>query len=190
MAPIAIPAASRTDDNGASSDSAHRNLALVSRIRRRPANDHESLEERKPAEPVVKESVRVISRTPRFEPVVEPAPPPPLSPAPFSQLAPPWPPSRGLAAQPAPDWRHGPVGAIPDAGRDQGMGSAARRTAFMVGSRAREALLGYPFPTAEARAPAPFSGAEPPTGQTVVLVGDDVEAWVRERRYGGHLPDR
>jgi hypothetical protein len=62
-----------------------------------------------------------------------------------------------------------------------------------VGSRAREAILGYPFPAADPAgrpARAPYSGEEPPTGQTVVLVGDDVEAWVRERLYGGRLPSR
>ena len=34
------------------------------------------------------------------------------------------------------------------------------------------------------------SGEEPASGQTVVLEGDDVEAWVRERLYGGRLPVR
>jgi hypothetical protein len=61
---------------------------------------------------------------------------------------------------------------------------------MMVGSRAREAILGYPFPSVEPSAGAPYAGEEPPTGQTVVLVGDDVEAWVRERLYGGRLPSR
>jgi hypothetical protein len=61
---------------------------------------------------------------------------------------------------------------------------------MMVGSRAREAILGYPFAAAEPPGAAPYSGAEPAPGQTVVLVGDDVEAWVRERLYGGRLPDR
>ncbi len=35
-----------------------------------------------------------------------------------------------------------------------------------------------------------YAGAEPAPGHTVVLVGDDVEAWVRERLYGGRLPNR
>ncbi|HEY5316760.1 MAG TPA: hypothetical protein VIJ20_02180 [Solirubrobacteraceae bacterium] len=60
----------------------------------------------------------------------------------------------------------------------------------MVGSRAREALLGYPFPAPDSPSGAPYAGAEPAPGETVVLVGDDVEAWVRERLYGGHLPSR
>jgi len=74
--------------------------------------------------------------------------------------------------------------------------SGARRAAAIVGSRAREAILGYPYPApAQTRAPtlaggAPGAGVEPAPGQTVVLVGDDVEAWVRERLYGGRLPDR
>jgi hypothetical protein len=59
---------------------------------------------------------------------------------------------------------------------------------MMVGSRAREAILGYPFPSSEPAVP--YSGEEPAPGETVVLVGDDVEAWVRERLYGGRLPGR
>jgi hypothetical protein len=70
----------------------------------------------------------------------------------------------------------------------------------MVGSRAREAILGYGFPVAETplegrpQGPTvtgpPRAGEEPAPGQTVVLVGDDVEAWVRERLYGARLPER
>jgi hypothetical protein len=61
----------------------------------------------------------------------------------------------------------------------------------MVGSAAREAILGYPFPPPETGAVGRLpAGAEPVPGQMVVLVGDDVEAWVRERLYGGRLPDR
>jgi hypothetical protein len=37
---------------------------------------------------------------------------------------------------------------------------------------------------------APYAGEEPTPGHTVVLEGDDVEAWVRERLYGGRLPTR
>ena len=76
------------------------------------------------------------------------------------------------------------------------MASMARRTALTVGSRAREAILGYPLPGAGSERPvgpspgAPYAGEEPPTGQLVVLEGDDVEAWVRERLYGGRLPAR
>jgi len=77
---------------------------------------------------------------------------------------------------------------------DSWVPSGARRAAAMVGSRAREAILGYPFPATVApslpAAGAPGSGQEPAPGQTVVLVGDDVEAWVRERLYGGRLPER
>ncbi|HWF50232.1 MAG TPA: hypothetical protein VG294_06250 [Solirubrobacteraceae bacterium] len=36
----------------------------------------------------------------------------------------------------------------------------------------------------------PYAGEEPAPGQMVVLEGDDVEAWVRERLYGGRLPPR
>jgi hypothetical protein len=61
---------------------------------------------------------------------------------------------------------------------------------MMVGSRAREALLGYPFPATEIVTGAPRGGEEPAPGQTVVLVGDDVENWVRSRLYGGKLPTR
>jgi hypothetical protein len=72
--------------------------------------------------------------------------------------------------------------------------SGARRAAAIVGSRAREAILGYPYPppdpTQHRPGPAPGGGAEPAPGETVVLEGDDVEAWVRERLYGGRLPER
>jgi hypothetical protein len=82
------------------------------------------------------------------------------------------------------------------ASRDFGVASAARRTAFIVGSRAREAILGYGFATPEGApagpppGPPPRAGEEPSPGQTMVLVGDEVETWVRERLYGGRLPVR
>ena len=86
-------------------------------------------------------------------------------------------------------WEH--AGAGTGVGkRGDDLASAARKTALMVGSRAREALLGYPFPAADTGPTTPYAGEEPAPGQTVVLVGDDVEAWVRERLYGGRLPSR
>lgn len=79
----------------------------------------------------------------------------------------------------------------PGAPPEVGVTSAARRTAVTVGSLAREALLGYPFPPPQSGAVGHLPGGqEPVPGQTVVLVGDDVEAWVRERLYGGRLPER
>lgn len=63
---------------------------------------------------------------------------------------------------------------------------------MIVGSRAREAILGYPFPAPESGEVGrpPGGGEEPASGETVVLVGDDVEAWVRERLYGAKTPER
>jgi hypothetical protein len=94
--------------------------------------------------------------------------------------------------QPVPaDWSRPTIGARPGASRDLGAASAARRKAFIVGSRAREAILGYGFanPDAAMGGP-PQAGEEPAPGHTVVLIGDDVEAWVRERLYGGRIPTR
>jgi hypothetical protein len=92
---------------------------------------------------------------------------------------------------PDPRWNPGPIGDRPGTSRDLGVGAAARRTAFIVGSRAREAILGYGFanPDAAIGGP-PRAGEEPAPGHTVVLMDDDVEAWVRERLYGGQLPPR
>lgn len=237
-----LEAAERSDAEGApgQGESGRRHLALVSRMRRRQAPEDFGTK-RAPAEPVVEESVRVISRTPRRgaapgwapSPAAEVAPPATLAPTPAAEEPPaaqwaptpapaapapvPWPPSPQPTPAPAPTpwapapavqappwpprpeaepaagpeppaWRGVQPGTDPEVRRD--LGSTARRTAMMVGSRAREAILGYPFPSPEPPSPAPYAGAEPPTGQTVVLVGDDVEAWVRERLYGGRLPSR
>jgi hypothetical protein len=51
------------------------------------------------------------------------------------------------------------------------------------------AIGGVATTTAVTRAPAAVVAPAAP-GQTVVLVGDDVEAWVRERLYGGRPPAR
>ena len=124
-----------------------------------------------------------------------------------------WPPApapTGATREPE-DWPDTPAQSGPGA-PSGAFSSSARRAAAIVGSRAREAILGFPPPpgppvpgavrdpfAGRGAAPAPGSpgtaglrtaGAEPAPGQTVVLVGDDVEAWVRERLYGGRLPDR
>jgi hypothetical protein len=167
--------------------------------------------------------VRVISRTPRPIPIVEPPDPRPDYPTGSDAderevtviTGARWRDAR--AAPPAP-WPNTAVPSGADGfdlnvrtGADDvpyaWVASGARRAAAMVGSRAREALLGYPFPAPQGPAPlqapasapapaigsargAPGGGEEPAPGQTVVLVGDDVEAWVRERLYGGRLPER
>jgi len=97
-------------------------------------------------------------------------------------------PDAGVKA--GPDWGSDTRIEMNDAAEPRDLASAARKTALMVGSRAREALLGYPFPAADTGPTTPYAGEEPAPGQTVVLVGDDVEAWVRERLYGGRLPSR
>jgi hypothetical protein len=99
--------------------------------------------------------------------------------------------SAPTAPAPHADWSRPTIRARPGASRDLGAASAARRTAFIVGSRAREAILGYGFanPDAAMGGP-PQAGEEPAPGHTVVLMGDDVEAWVRERLYGDRLPSR
>jgi hypothetical protein len=142
---------------------------LVPRVRRRQVAADEHGAAGAAAEPAVEEAVRVISRTRSSDAAAEARAPGPEAgpdvgdPGPWSN----W----GL-------------------GRDLGVASAARKTALMVGSRAREAILGYPFASAEGDGGAPHAGEEPAPGETVVLVGDDVEAWVRERLYGGRLPTR
>ena len=160
--------------------------------------------------------VRVISRTRRLEaPVVEPPPDPALESGVDGRevtvitgarwrdprVIEPGPPRPGLVEDPGASSAELTTGADPVDrptvnGHDTWLPSGARRAAAMVGSRAREAILGYPFPAATpppappGSAAVPGSGQEPAPGQTVVLVGDDVEAWVRERLYGGRLPER
>lgn len=147
---------------------------------------------------------------------VTPAPePPPWSPSPAPD-PPAWPPASQWPPAPArngtpesgADWPGAAAGSGNGA-TDAGFSSGARGLAAMVGSRAREAILGFPpapspLPPVPSALRDPFAGsahapgaagiraggAEPAPGQTVVLVGDDVEAWVRERLYGGRLPDR
>lgn len=148
-----------------------RDDSLVSRVRRRQANVAEAHEES--VAPHVDEGVTVISRTHRRD-------------RPLERRAP----EAAMALESGPVWGATSVAPTPDVRPDLGLASAARKTAVMVGSRAREALLGYPFPAADPGASAPYAGEEPAPGQTVVLVGDDVEAWVRERLYGGRLPSR
>ncbi|HWF34039.1 MAG TPA: hypothetical protein VG295_01670 [Solirubrobacteraceae bacterium] len=156
------------------SQSPRRPGSLVSRVRRRQAADQEP--EAATPEPPVQEGVTVISRNPRLDP----------APAPWT---PPSPPDR--VPQPGPDWGSETRIEMSNGDEPRDLAAAARKTALMVGSRAREALLGYGFPSAEApRTGAPYAGEEPAPGHTVVLEGDDVEAWVRERLYGGRLPTR
>jgi hypothetical protein len=139
-----------------------------------------------------------MSRSPVVSPVVAPATPaagPPDAPV---SLPPDGAPFVSHVRRHAPlVWRHAPLvsrvrrrqAAVDEPSgprRDLGMASAARK----VGSRAREAILGYPFPAPDTAPTAPYAGEEPVPGETVVLVGDDVEAWVRERLYGGRLPNR
>jgi hypothetical protein len=128
--------------------------------------------------------------TPAATPAAAPAPPPTVAPIRADKpTVEPWAPAADGAAAEGADVRGTPVGSNREVMRD--FGAAARRRAMIVGSRAREAILGYGFPNApDTGAGAPHGGAEPDPGQTVVLVGDDVEAWVRERLYGGRLPDR
>jgi hypothetical protein len=164
--------------------------SLVARVRRRQAEVDEP-EETAATHPTVEETVTVISRMPRREPAPEPwtpAFPPPLPPTPASPLPPVRAPEPGVGA--GPDWGNGTRIEMHNTAEPRDLATAARRTALIVGSRAREVILGYPFPAAETGTVAPYSGEEPAPGQTVVLVGDDVEAWVRERLYGGRLPNR
>jgi hypothetical protein len=154
------------------SQSPRRNGSLVSRVRRRQAAVEEPSAD-SIRETAIDEGVTVISRTPTRHPAPEPwtVPPAAVTPA-------------------GPDWGSDTRIEM-NAPEPRDLAAAARKTALVVGSRAREAILGYGFPTApDARTGAPYAGEEPAPGQTVVLEGDDVEAWVRERLYGGRLPPR
>jgi hypothetical protein len=124
-------------------------------------------------ETAIDEGVTVISRTPTRPAGPEPWTPPPEPVTPSG-----------------PDWGSGTRIEM-TAPEPRDLAAVARKTALVVGSRAREAILGYGFPTApDTRTGAPHAGEEPAPGQIVVLEGDDVEAWVRERLYGGRLPTR
>jgi hypothetical protein len=130
--------------------------------------------ERREAPDAVEESVTVISSSRRPHTPAQPLTPVPNGDLPIHT-----------------NWSGSTIRDRPAPGRDLGVGAAARRTAFIVGSRAREAILGYGFANPDAaRGGPPQAGEEPAPGHTVVLIGDDVEAWVRERLYGDRLPSR
>lgn len=124
-------------------------------------------------------------------PAATPAPAPVIAPARGQEsTAEPWAPRSDDAVEPVVGWgEQASTGSRMEPRRD--FGAAARRRVGRVGSRAREAILGYGFPTTPGTTAGVLpAGEEPAPGQTVVLVGDDVEAWVRERLYGGRVPDR